>query len=107
MAAIIRAAIIRAAILRRGLRPAAMDRIELALGALEHVQPARALGMLVVITPLVAAQYLVRPGRQLGQRDGRDRYLRRQFAGIDPPAQDQDVRVEKPLRIAVTGHTGW
>lgn len=73
------------------------NRVEFVLGALEHIQPACALSVLVVVILLVASPYLVRPGRQLSQSDDGDRHLGRKLGGIDPPAQDQDVGVEQAL----------
>lgn len=41
---------------------------------------------------------VVRPGGQFGEGDGADRHLVREFGGVDPATQDEDVGVERPCR---------
>jgi hypothetical protein len=82
------------------------DRVELALGALQDLQAAGALGVLVVHVLLVVGADLVRAGGQLGEGDGADRHLLGQLGRVDPGAQDQDVGVEQALPRGLTAHTG-
>src|SRR5580693_1067316 len=80
--------------------------VELVLGALEDFQAPGSFGMLVVLVLLVVAADLVGPGGQFRERDGADRYLVGQLAGIDPRTQDQDVGVEHALPVTFTVHRG-
>jgi hypothetical protein len=82
------------------------NRVKLTLGALQYFQAAGVLGVLVVHVLHAVAADLIRTGGQLRQSDGADRHLIGQLAGIDPPAQDHDVRVEHALPGSVIARTG-
>jgi hypothetical protein len=82
------------------------NRVELALSALQYFQASGALGVLVVHVLLAVATDFVRAGGQFRQRHGTDRHLVGQLTGIDPPAQDHDVRIEQALPRRITAHTG-
>jgi hypothetical protein len=53
--------------------------------------------VLVVQVLLAVGADLVRPGGQFHEGDSADRHLVREFRGIDPAAQHQDVGVEQAL----------